>query len=109
MIGYRLEPRLGGLLLGRMAGPGNQLVHHQLPVVRVSGEAMDQHPRIAGPRHRLGDANPTGLQDPGILQEESSARSISMSRDIASISARWVKAWGKFPRCSPLDASISSP
>jgi len=34
--------------------------------------------------------------------------SISMSCDTASISARWVKACGKFPRCSPAVVSISS-
>ncbi len=34
--------------------------------------------------------------------------SASMSCDTASIRAKWVKAWGKFPRCSPEAASISS-
>ena len=34
--------------------------------------------------------------------------SASTSCDTASINARWVKAWGKLPRCSPVFASISS-
>jgi hypothetical protein len=36
------------------------------------------------------------------------AFSASISWETASIRARWVKAWGKFPRCSPLLVSISS-
>jgi hypothetical protein len=34
--------------------------------------------------------------------------SAAINWDTASIRARWVKAWGKFPRCSPVDVSISS-
>ena len=45
---------------------------------------------------------------PGRYRVTLSACSVSMSMDTASISARWVKACGKFPRCWPVVASISS-
>src|SRR5262249_30090587 len=43
-----------------------------------------------------------------VHHDSSARRSARMMRDAASISARWEKAWGKFPRCRPVLVSNSS-
>ena len=74
-------------------------VHRQSSQVPTSGQAAETAAHDDHPMPRWGR-----LRGPG--HEAASSR--AMSRLAASMSARWVNACGKFPRCCPVVTSISS-